>query len=186
MLLRRAVWPRSYLGRANKSGGLRLSPAQRCPFPLVSLLAVSSWPSAHSPVFSSICPVNCCQARSRSLHMFPSSFLFVLSLCLVSDYPPAPRPPIALIGRSAWPAGGCLKNILDGLARRAPAVCAQGAKSPSPPSRAPGPPCPGEGLPGPRGTAWTPLSLPPSGTKLPSQPLRWPLTRKGRFLVRAP
>lgn len=43
----RAVWPRSYLRCTNKSGGLRLSPVQCCPFPACLpprsfLLAVSA------------------------------------------------------------------------------------------------------------------------------------------------
>lgn len=40
------------------------------PSPSASLPAVSSRPSAAPAVFSSICPVNCCQASSSSVHMF--------------------------------------------------------------------------------------------------------------------
>ena len=63
--------PQSYLRCTNKSGGPQLSPARPCPLPHSPpprsfLLAFSGT----DPVFSSICPVNCCQTSSSFVHMF--------------------------------------------------------------------------------------------------------------------
>lgn len=114
--------PRVISDSANKSGGLHLSRTKHYLLPPLSpsLQNFLSAFSSPSPVFSSICPVNCCQTSSSLMHMFPSSFLFVVEKSAWLLTPPASPhliPPSPSLAIDMMVSCLCvyLKNILDGL-----------------------------------------------------------------------
>lgn len=177
--------PRVISDSANKSGGLHLSRTKHYLLPPLSpsLQNFLSAFSSPSPVFSSICPVNCCQTSSSLMHMFPSSFLFVVeksAWLLTPPCLPSLNPTITIAGyRHDGLLSMCLfkEHPRRPAVERAFAICSQCAKLPSPKSllatlrpRARGLRSPGEALLGPSGEQGVPrrqCSF-PVWTKLPS------------------
>ena len=97
--------PRAISDHTNKPSRLHLAQTKHSPVPHPPH---SLFPSSQnfllafsftSSVFSSICPVHCCQASSSLVRMFPSSFFFVLESCVwFLNFPTSPR----LIPPSPW------------------------------------------------------------------------------------